>query len=67
MDSDLCLHTGFLVAAAATLAFSCLSLVSALIAATRAHLGSLFKRCSAFCVQTRKESPLLTHSETMVS
>ena len=58
MDSDLCLHTGFLVAAAAALAFHA-QLMSALIATSRAHLWSLFRRCS--------ESPLLAHPKTMVS
>ena len=52
MESDLCLHTGFLVAAAAALA----SLGSALIAAARAHLWSSFRR--------RSESPLLAYQET---
>ena len=41
------------------LSISCLSLGSALIAAARTHLWSLFKWCS--------ESPLLMHPETMVS
>ena len=42
VDSDLCLHTGFLVAATAALA----SLGSALIAAARARLWSSFKQRS---------------------
>ena len=52
VDSDLCLHTGFLVAAAAALAFHA-RLMSALIATARTRLWSLFRRCS--------ESPLLMH------
>ena len=55
MDSDVCLHTGFLVAAAAALA----SLVSAMIAAVRTRLWSSFRQ--------RCESPLLAHPETLVS
>ena len=55
VDSDLCLHTGFLVAAAAALV-SCPSLGSTLIAAARAHLWSSFRQ--------RSESPLLAHQET---
>ena len=38
-----------------------------LIAAAYAHLWSLFRQCSDFCVQTEKESPLLVHPETAVS
>ena len=56
VDSDLCSHTGFLVAAAAA---SCLSLGSALIAPACARLWGSFRRCS--------ESSLLAHSETIVS
>ena len=56
VDSDLCLHTGFLVAAEAALAFHARLLGSALIAAAHARLWSSFKR--------RSESPLLTHQET---
>ena len=33
----------------------------------RACLCSLFRRCSAFCGQTGKESPLFVHPETIVS
>ena len=58
VDSDLCLHTGFLVAAAADLALHA-RLVSALIDVARACLWSSFRRCS--------ESLLLVHPETMVS
>ena len=64
VDSDLSLHTGFLVAAAAV---SCPSLGSEVIAAARAHLWSSFRRCSTFCGQRGKESPLLAHPETVVS
>ena len=56
VESDLCLHTGFLVAAAAALRVSCPCLGSAQIAATHACLWSSFKR--------RSESPLLAHQET---
>ena len=56
VESDLCSHTGFLVAAAAALASQCPSLGSALIAAAHARLWSSFKR--------RSESPLLAHQET---
>ena len=67
LDTDLCLHTGFLVAAAAALAFSCPSLGSKLIAVAPTHLWSSLRRCSAFCGNMGKESPLLVHPETMVS
>ena len=50
-----------------SLSISCRSLVSLLIATARAHLWSSFRRYSAFCGQTGKESPLLAHPETMVS
>ena len=56
VDGDLCLHTGFFVAAAAALAFHAPSLESALVATARTHLWSFFKRLS--------ESPLLVHRET---
>ena len=55
VESDLCSHTGFLMAAAAAL----VSLVSTLIATAHTHLWILFRRCS--------ESPLLTDPETMAS
>ena len=58
VDSDLCSHTGCLVAAAAALAsHACLG--SVLIAAARVSLWSSFMWCY--------ESPLLAHPETMVS
>ena len=58
VGSDLCLHTGFLVAAAGALVFhACLG--SALIATACTHLWSSFRQCS--------ESPLHTHTETIVS
>ena len=38
-----------------------------LIAADRTHLWNWFRQCSAFCGLIGKESPLLTHTETMVS
>ena len=56
VESDLCSHRGFLVAAAAALASQCPSLGSALIAAARARLWSCFKQ--------RSESCLLAHQET---
>ena len=59
VDSDLYLHTGFLVAVVAAALASHACLLSALIAMAHAHLQSSFRRCS--------ESPLLTHPETMVS
>ena len=46
VDSDLCLHTVFLVAAAAALVFHAQFLVSMLIPVAHAHLWSLFRRCS---------------------
>ena len=55
VESGLCSHTGFLMAAAAAL----VSLVSTLIATAHTHLWILFRRCS--------ESPLLTDPETMAS
>ena len=55
VDSDLCLHTGFLVPAAAALAFHA-RLGSTLIAVAHAGLWILFRR--------RSESPLLVHQET---
>ena len=54
VDSDLCLHTEFLVVAVAALVF-------------HVHLWSSFRQCSAFCGQTGKEFPLLVHPETMIS
>ena len=57
VESDLCSHTGFLVAAAAALSsHACLW---GLHCAARAHLWSMFRQ--------RSESPLLVHPETMVS
>ena len=58
VDSDLWLHTGFLAATTAALAFHA-HLGSTLIATARTRLWSSFRRCS--------ESPLLEHPETMVS
>ena len=55
VDSELCSHTGFLVAAVAALV-SHARLRSVLIAAAQAHLWSSFKR--------RSESPLLAHQGT---
>ena len=49
------------------ISISCPSLGSELIAVACAHLWSLLRQCSAFCVHTGKESPLLVHPETMVS
>ena len=46
VDSDLCLHTGFLVAVEAALASHGPSLWSVLIATARAHLWTSFKQCS---------------------
>ena len=46
---------------------SCPCLGSELIAAARACLWSSFRRCSAFCGHTGKESPLLALPETKVS
>ena len=56
VESDLCSHTGFLVAAAAALASPARLWVFALITAARACLWSSFRR--------RSESPLLAHRET---
>ena len=59
VDSDLCLHTVFLVTAAAALAFPAHLWCPHCGAAAHAHLWNLFRQCS--------ESPLLVHPETMVS
>ena len=56
VESDLCSHTGFLVAAAAALASPARLWGPALIAAARARLWSSFRR--------RSESPLLACRET---
>ena len=58
VDSDLCLHTGFLVVAAAALACHAGSGVCTDSRGSH-HLWSPFRQCS--------ESPLLLHPETMVS
>ena len=59
VDSDLCLHTGFLVYASSSLSVSWPSLGSVLIAAAHAHPWSSLRQCS--------ESPLLVQPETIVS
>ena len=59
VDSDLCLHMGFLGDCSSSISISCPSLGSALIATARSCLWSSFRWCS--------ESPLLAYLETMVS
>ena len=67
VDSDLRLHTGFLVPAAAALAFHARPWGCEVIATAHACLWSSLRRCSAFCGHVGKESTLLAHPETKVS
>ena len=46
-----------------SISVSCPCLGSELIAVAGAHLRSSFRRCSAFCGHTGKESPLLAHPQ----